>query len=72
MILEVKVQTNSGKSDILQIDDSHYKAHLKSSPEEGKANKELLKLLSKKFKRDVEILRGKTSKNKLIKIKDGN
>lgn len=72
MILEVKVHTNSGKREIVRIDNLHYKVYLKNSPEDGKANKELIKLLSKEFKDEVKIIRGKTSKNKRIKIEDDN
>ena len=68
MILEVKVKTNSKKRDIEKVDDVKYVAHLKSLPEGGKANSELIKLFSKFFKGKAKILRGKTSKNKLLKI----
>jgi|AntAceMinimDraft_17_1070374.scaffolds.fasta_scaffold207519_2 uncharacterized protein (TIGR00251 family) len=68
MILKVKVKTNSKKQDIEKIDDVKYIAHIKSLPENGKANSELIKLFSKFFKGKAKILKGKTSKNKLIKI----
>ena len=72
MILEIKVQPNSKRRKLLFIDRLHCKANLKSSPEDGKANKELIKLLSKYFKVEAKIIKGKTSKNKLVKIEDGD
>lgn len=72
MIIEVKVKPNSGKREVLKVNDSQYKIFLKKTPENGKANKELEMVLSKYFSMDAKILRGKTSKTKLVKIEDGN
>lgn len=72
MIIEAKVKTNSKKREVIEQDSTHYLVHIKSLPEEGKANKELVKLLSKYFKKSVKLLKGKTSKNKLLSIGDGN
>ena len=47
------------------------KVKLTSAPVEGKANKELVALLAKELglkKRDVEIVSGETSKNKVVKL----
>lgn len=44
---------------------------VKARPEKGKANEELLKKLARHFKvpvLSIRILRGKTSRNKIIKI----
>ncbi|MDP3728737.1 MAG: DUF167 domain-containing protein [bacterium] len=67
MRVEIKVKTNAGKSEI-QEKDGKYTAFLKSAPEDGKANMELLKLASKYFKKPVRIVLGKASKNKLIEF----
>jgi len=48
-----------------------YKIRLKSAPEKGKANTELIKFLAKEFsvpKENIEIISGKTERIKLIKI----
>lgn len=37
-------------------------------PEKGKANKEIVKELKKKFKADIKIVSGKLSREKIIKI----
>lgn len=71
LFLDVKVVTCSGKNDIETMPDGTLKIHLKSLPEGGKANKELVSLLSKKLKLpqfSFLITSGMTTKNKRIKI----
>ncbi len=65
MRIEVKVKTNSKKSEIKRIN-GKYLAFLKSLPESGKANEELLKLAKKFLGKPVRIVIGKTSKNKVL------
>ena len=67
MKIKIKVKPNSGKQEIIKKDD-FYLAYLKSSPENNKANLELLKLLKRYFKKDVKIKSGFTSRNKIIEI----
>ena len=48
-----------------------YKIRIKSAPEKGKANDELIKFLAKEFatpKENIEIISGKTDRIKLIRI----
>ena len=48
-----------------------YKIRIKSAPEKGKANAELIKFLAKEFttpKENIEIISGKTDRIKLIRI----
>jgi len=59
----------------VNVNGEEYIVSLKSVPEDNKANIELLKLLKKYFKvevDDIKIIKGKTSKNKLVRIKNGN
>ncbi|MBU5575418.1 MAG: DUF167 domain-containing protein [Nitrososphaerota archaeon] len=73
MILKIKVIPNSKirkieKSDILKV-------YVNSQPEKGKANIEVIELLSDYFKikkSDIKILSGFKSKNKIIEIKNIN
>ena len=67
MRIEIKVKPSSRKSEI-QVKDGIYFAFLKSPPEDGKANLELIKLASKYFGKPVRILLGKTSKKKVIEL----
>ena len=68
MKIEVKVKPHSGKQEIEKISDSKYLAHLKAQLENNKANIELIKLLKKHFKKPAKIVRGKTSRRKVIEI----
>ncbi|MFH1452159.1 MAG: DUF167 domain-containing protein [archaeon] len=72
MKIEVKVKINSKEQKITKITEDKYIIKLKSKPTDNKANTELIKLLKKHFKRDIRILRGKTSRNKIIEVKYAN
>lgn len=54
------------------MSDGTLKIKLTTPPVDGKANEEMIKLLAKHFKvskSSIEILKGKTSKNKVVEIK---
>ncbi len=71
MIVNIKVKPQSRKQEIVKVNCNEYIVSLKSAPEDNKANMELLKLLKKYFKvevQDIKIIKGKASKNKLVKI----
>ncbi len=66
----IYVKTLSRTSEIKQ-EDTILKAYLRAVPIDGKANEELLYLLSRHFKvrrSDIRIKSGKCSKKKLIQI----
>lgn len=70
MFLQVKVKPSSKKQHIWEEDDSLI-VYIKSSPVDGKANEELIKLLAKKFdvpQSKVRVKSGLSSRNKLIEI----
>ena len=69
MKISIKAKPNSSKS---SFDEDKNIAYLKASPEKNKANVELIKLLAKHFKvssAQVRIMKGLTSKEKVIEIK---
>ena len=72
MLLKIRVQPKSGKHEISKLmTDGTLKIKLKSPAENGKANEELIKLLSNFFEvhhEKIIILSGKTGRNKLIEI----
>ena len=72
MYLRVKVQPKSRESAIVDVmEDGTLKVRVKAAPEKGKANKEVIKVLAKKYgvkKSEVEIVSGATDQIKLIKI----
>ena len=70
-ILEVKVIPNSGKSVCVLDKSGILKCYLKSPPEDGKANAELIMLLAKAIKKTaghVKVMAGHSGRKKLIKI----
>ena len=70
--LKIIVKPNSSKNKILNYNKEKkaLKIAIKAHPEKGLANKELIKFLSKLLKKKIEIKSGKTSKQKIIKIKE--
>ncbi len=67
----VKVKPNSKLNKIVEEDDGSLTIKLKSPPVDGKANQELIKVLSKKFgvpKSYICIKSGASSRQKLIEI----
>ncbi|MBD2742487.1 DUF167 domain-containing protein [Coleofasciculus sp. FACHB-1120] len=70
---QVKVKPNSKNQSIKEAEDGSLTVHLKSPPVDGKANEELIQILSKKFnvsKSRIIIKLGLSSRNKLIEIDD--
>ena len=70
-VIQVKVKPNSRASVLKQKDDGTWLAQLKSPPVDGKANEELLTLVSKHFecrKSDVSIKAGASARVKLVRI----
>ncbi len=68
MKIKIKVKPNSGKEEILKINDNEFFVYLKKPAQEGKANLELLKLLKKYFKKNVRIKSGFSSREKIVEI----
>ncbi|PMP69083.1 MAG: hypothetical protein C0190_00665 [Thermodesulfobacterium geofontis] len=72
MLLEIKVKPGSSEDRIIQFREPNFlEISLKAPPEKNKANERLSQFLSKVFKipkNQVKIVKGKTSKNKIIKI----
>lgn len=71
LIVEIKVVPSSGRLEIKLDKNGGLKCWLKSSPEQGKANSELVKFLAKELglsQDKVVLMSGQTSRNKRIKI----
>lgn len=66
--IPITVQPNSGRQEFTKTTEGEYKLFLKKSPEDRKANLELVKFFKKKLKWNVKIIRGFTSKRKLIEV----
>ena len=71
LTLNIKVEPRSSKSGIVGPYGDALKVKLTSPPVEGKANKELIEVLAKGFKiakKNVEIISGQSSKNKVVRL----
>jgi len=73
MILRVKVKPNAKTVSVEQLEDKSLKISIKAPPVGGKANEELINVLSeflKVSKSKIHIKAGKSSKEKLVEIYD--
>jgi uncharacterized protein len=69
--ISVKVKPNSRLLVVKKIDDALYSVSLTARPVDGKANEQLVEVLAEYFgkpKRCITILRGETSKLKVVEI----
>ena len=66
--LAVHVKPNAKKTELIAFDPitQTLKAAIKAPPENGKANAELERFLSKLTKKSVVVIAGKTSKRKIV------
>jgi len=72
MKLEIKVVPRSSRHELVRTS-GKLKAYLRSAPEKGKANKELVELIAKEYKvakKNVTISRGATGRNKIVEVSD--
>ena len=64
----IKVRTNCSKTEITGKEGDVYRVNVKGVPEKGRANFEILKLFSKLLKKEVRIIKGFKSKEKVLKV----
>jgi uncharacterized protein (TIGR00251 family) len=70
-VIEITVSPKSSQSKIVVKDEESIKIYLNSPPVDGKANAELIKLLSKKLgiaKSGIEIIRGQSGRKKTLRV----
>jgi uncharacterized protein (TIGR00251 family) len=75
VVIEVKVEPRSSRNEIIGAGDKIIRIKLTAPPVGGAANALLIKLLAEKFgirKRDVIIMKGESSRHKLIKLRGVN
>ena len=71
VILQIKVQPRSRRSELTQASDGTWTARLKAPPVDGKANEELIALVAERFrcrKSAVEITAGASGRMKRVKV----
>lgn len=67
-VFEVKIKANANENKILEQSGNKLKIAIAAPAREGKANQEIIKFLSKELKAKVEIISGKTSSRKLVRV----
>ncbi len=70
MIIKVKVKPNSGRQNVEKVSENDYIVYLKKPAEDNKANIELAKVLKKHFKKNIKIIKGLKSRNKVVEVKN--
>ena len=71
MDLQIRVVPRAKRNSIEVGSDGQIKVRVTAIPERGKANDALIALLSKRIgvpKRDIEIVRGRTARNKTVRV----
>ena len=69
MKLSIKLHPNSSQEKIIEIEkNKEYEVWIKEKPMDGKANEELVKVLKKHFKRNVNITSGFSSRKKIVEV----
>jgi len=70
-VITVRVCPRSQKPRVVEDAGGCYKVYVSAAPEKGKANKQVVKILARHLglrKTSLEIIRGQSSREKLIKI----
>jgi len=70
-MLLIKVIPNSSRNEVVGLENGELKIKINAVPEDGKANKELLRFLSKKVgisKTCFDLLAGETSRHKRVQV----
>jgi uncharacterized protein (TIGR00251 family) len=66
----MKVHANSSQEKVKKISEKEIEVWIKQKPIDGKANLFLEKFLKKYFGKEVKIVSGFTSKNKIIEVEE--
>lgn len=67
--IKIRVHPNSSQEKVKETSEG-LEIWLKEKPLDGKANDSLVKILKKHFKKEVKIVSGFSSRNKIIKMVD--
>jgi len=68
-ILHIKVKPNAKKTEVTSIDpDGKIQMTVAAPPEDNKANIEVLKFFTRELKKKMKLIRGATSKEKVLRI----
>jgi len=69
--IAIRVKPNSRRNEVEKLEDGTYLVRVTSPPVEGKANEKVIEVLAEYFgkpKRAVNIVRGNSSRHKIVEI----
>lgn len=72
-IIKIKVLPRSSRNSLELLPDGSYKIKITAAPVDGEANKKVIEFLSKEWnipKSKMKIVKGETSKEKMIEIEE--
>lgn len=70
MKISVKLHPNSSQEKIIEHTESSIEVWIREKPTDNKANEFLIKYLKNHYKKKVNLIKGFTSKIKIIEIED--
>lgn len=73
LLLHLRIQPNASRSEIAGRHGQRLKIRLQSPPQDGKANRELIRFLSKTLgikKSCLDLIHGQTSRDKTVRLQD--
>ena len=73
MRFSIRVKANARKNEVKQIDPDSYEVRVTAPPVDGKANEKVIEVLADYFgkpRRCVRILKGATSKVKIVQVEE--
>jgi len=71
MLIKVKVFTGSKKQEVVQKNEDSFEVRIKSKPEKGLANKEVVEVLASYFNistSDLKLIKGHKQRSKIFKL----
>ena len=71
MKITIRVTTRARRNEVIQEGENRYRVRVTAPPVEGKANDQIIGLLAEYFhrpKREIVILRGESTRTKIIEI----
>ncbi|HUW43781.1 MAG TPA: DUF167 domain-containing protein [Bacillota bacterium] len=68
MKIKVKTHPNSSKKKIIRINEKEFEIWINESAKNNEANIALIKLLTKYFKKEIKLISGVKSRNKIFEV----
>jgi len=73
MLIKIKVFPNSKKEEVIKKSEDSFEVKIKEKPEKGRANREVVRVLSSYFKiseSKIRLIKGFKKRNKIFEIID--